>query len=253
MVWLAKEGLNFMSVWVYAICKDEKKIVGYFLRHYCTFCDKIIIYDGGSTDGTREEIAACPKAELRNWPGSEGIVDDEFMAFANEQWREAIGKTEWVAWVDLDEFLYCPNITQVLQRYLETGVNIPQIGGYTMVSRHFPTTDGQIYDEIKTGFPDGVWDKKAIFRENMIWNVGRHSINHPALRIVSSEYPEIKLLHYRALGADYVRWRHARNWARVPERCRALNLGTNTAPDAVGHHTIGWFEEVISKDWPEVI
>jgi hypothetical protein len=39
----------------------------------------------------------------------------------------------------------------------------------------------------------------------------------------------------------------------VPERCRRLNLGTNTAPDYTGHHGLAWFEEAIAKDWPDVI
>ena len=179
--------------------------------------------------------------------------DDKFLEFANEAWKEARGKADWIVFVDADEFLFHPAIKEVLRRYLADDVEVPQIQGYTMVSKSFPTTNGQIYDEVRTGFPDGIWSKPAIFRKHMWWTVGRHGPDYAQFNPRSSEHAEIKLLHYRGLGADYVRWRHARNWARVPERCRALNLGTNTAPDAVGHHTVGWFEEVISKDWPDVI
>lgn len=242
-----------MRVWVYAICRDEKPIIGYFLRHYATFAENIIIYDDDSSDGTREEIAACPQAELRDWMGSDGLYDDEFLAFANEQWKEARGLADWVAWVDCDEFLYHQNILSVLERYYAEGVEVPQIDGYTMVSDHFPTTDGQIYDEIKTGFKDDIWSKKAIFRVHMHWNVGRHSIDTSQFTPVSSAAPEIKLLHYRALGLEYVKQRHRRNWERVPDRCRVMNMGNNTNPEYVGHHSVEWFSERIAETHPEVI
>lgn len=225
----------------------------YFLRHYTPWVQKLIFYDGGSTDGTREIIQACPQAELRDWPGSQGMVDDEFTAFANEQWKEARGHAEWVVWVDCDEFVYHPDMRALLQRYLEAGINGPQIMGYTMVSDHFPTTDGQIYDEIKTGFSDDVWSKQAVFRDNICYNMGRHSINPQESGLRSSPTAELKLLHYRALGMDYVRDRHGRNWARVPEHCRRQNLGANTNPEYVGHHSVAWFEEMINRKWPEVI
>ena len=164
-----------MTAWLYCICRNEARLLPYLLRHYTTFVDKLIFYDDQSDDGTRDLIRACPSAELRDWPGSHGIVDDEFLNFANEQWKEARGKAEWVIWIDADEFIYHPDIKNVLDRYLKEGVDLPQILGYTMVSDHFPTTSGQIYDEIKTGFYDDVWSKPAIFRSNMRWNMGRHN------------------------------------------------------------------------------
>ena len=242
-----------MRVWVYAICKDEKPIVGYFLRHYSTFAEKIIIYDGGSIDGTRQEIADCPKAELRDWIGSTGIVDHEFLDFAHEQWKEARGRAEWVAWLDLDEFLYHPNITEVLQRYLEEGVEVPQVRGFTMVSDQFPTTKGQIYDEVKTGFYDDCWSKNAIFRAGIHWNVGRHSINKEVFNPRSSKEVEIKMLHYRCLGLDYLKNRHQRNWDRVPQHCRERNYGTNCAPGYQGHHGVDWFAERLNEPRVNVI
>lgn len=242
-----------MRVWVYAICRDEKPLIGYFLRHYCTFADKIIIYDGGSTDGTREEIAACPKAELRDWPGPPGIDDVAFLDFAHEQWREAIGKAEWVVWVDCDEFLYHENILGLLATYLAAGIELPQIRGFTMFSREFPTTPGQIYEQVRAGVPDDVWDKPSIFRGNMAWTMGRHSLDWTRWNPKASPTAEIKLLHYRGLGEAYVRWRHSRNWARVPEHCRVRNLGTNTSPEYVGHHSVDWFLEVMSRNLPHVV
>lgn len=242
-----------MVVWLYCICKDEAPIMPYLLRHYSPWVTKLIFYDAASTDGTRGLIQECPNAELRDWPGGEGIVDDEFMDFANEVWKEAAGITDWMIFVDADEFLYHPEMTSLLQRYLGEGVEVPQIVGYTMLSATFPTTAGQIYDEVKTGVYDDIWSKSAIFRNRIRWNVGRHSIDTAYCNPKSSATAEIKLLHYRGLGMDYVDRRHRRNWARVPERCRQMNLGTNCNPDHAEHHSIAWFAQQIAANPPAVI
>lgn len=233
-----------MKVWLFCICRDERLIMPYFLRHYTPWVEKMIFWDDRSGDGTRELIAQCPKAELRDWPGYHGIDDAQFLDFANENWKEARCHADWVIWVDADEFIYHENILGVLNRYWAQDVEVPQIEGFTMVSDHFPTTKGQIYDEIRTGFRDGVWDKKAVFRVHMHWNIGRHSINLDKFNPKSSPEAEIKLLHYRCLGMDYLRWRHQRNWERVPEWCRKANLGTNCYPRYQGHHSVEWFAEI---------
>ena len=242
-----------MRVWLYSIVRNERLILPYLLRHYVPWVDKLIFYDDRSDDGTRELILECPKAELRDWTGSLGINDDEFVYFANEQWKEARGKAEWVIWIDADEFLYHPNMLELLAGYLAAGVEVPQVAGFTMVSKVFPTTTGQIYEEVKTGFSDGYWDKKAIFRGNMFWTIGRHGIDFTRFNPPSSPTCEIKLLHYRGLGMDYVKWRHHRNWQRVPERCRRLNMGPNCNPDYHDHHGLEWFQDAINRDWPNVI
>lgn len=242
-----------MRVWLFCILRNECRILPYFLRHYVPWVEKLIFYDDQSDDGTRKLISSCPSAELRDWNGTHGIVDDEFMSFANEQWKEARGKADWVAWVDADEILFHPNITEVLSRYLQDGVEVPKVDGYTMFSDHFPTTTGQIYEEIRTGLPDTAWSKSAIFRVNIHWNVGRHSLNLDQFNPVRSETSEIKLLHYRCLGMDYLRWRHQRNWARVPDRCKALNYGRNCEPGHAGSYGADWFSQFDPKQLPNVI
>lgn len=242
-----------MSVWLYCICRDEQRILPYFLRHYTTFVDKLIFYDDGSVDGTPDLIRDCPKADLRKWPFPQGLMDDHFLDFANEQWKEARGHAYWVIWVDVDEFLYHPRILDVLDGYAKDGVELPLIDGYTMISHSFPTTQGQIYDEIRTGVPDNRWCKPAIFHGHIQWTVGRHGINDRGFNPKRSAVSDIKLLHYRCLGLDYLKQRHARNWSRVPERCRQANYGTNCSPGFTGTHGVAWFEEQLSKPLVNVI
>lgn len=242
-----------MRIWVYAICRNERLLIEYFLRHYSAFAEKIIIFDDDSDDGTREIIAACPNAELRDWPGDEGINDDQFQWFANTQWHEARGKADWIFWVDVDEIVYHPKMLDLLASYHKNGVTGPQIAGYTMVSQGFPTTKGQIYDEVKTGFPDEIWTKQAVFREGIHFNLGRHSLDRSRYNPRPSLTAEMKLLHYRALGKAYVWWRHNRNWNRLPQRCQRAGYGHNTAPSFRGEYSTEWFYEQIDKSWPEVV
>jgi hypothetical protein len=244
-----------MTIWLYSIIRDEAPILPYLLRHYTPWVDRLIFYDGGSVDGSRELLAKAPKVELRDWAGSPGLVDDEFHVFANQQWHEARGKADWVIWVDADEFLYFPLMPALLSFYLGAGVEVPQVAGYTMVSHSFPTTQGQIYEEVRTGFPDHIWGKPAIFQPHipLIVNMGRHSVNNDAYRPVRSKTAEIKLLHYRCLGLEYLRARHARNWARVPARCREMNLGSNTQPGWKENHGVAWFEEKLKGELEVVV
>lgn len=242
-----------MRVWLYCILRDEIRILPYFLRHYVPWVEKLIFYDDHSTDGTRDLIASTEKCELRDWPGERGIVDDQFVKFANTQWMEARGHCEYVAFVDADELLFHPQMLQLLSQYLRDGVEVPLVKGYTMISDTFPTTTGQIYDEIRTGIHDICWSKNAIFRVHMFWNVGRHSIDQTRFQPRTSPTAEIKLLHYRCLGMDYLRWRHQRNWERVPERCRALNYGRNCEPGHEGHHGVEWFQNIDRKSLEIVI
>lgn len=243
-----------MKVWVYAICRNELPIIGYFLRHYSAFAEKIIIYDGNSNDGTREEIRKCEKAELRNFEGCDALVDDQFLYYSNEKWKEARGKADWVAWVDCDELLYHHDILWALKEYKQNGYTVVRTQGYTMVSDAFPTGDAPLTEQVRTGFPDWEWSKPALFQPHieMCWNVGRHSVNETLFTPVLTAR-EVKLLHYRALGMDYLRERHARNWARVPGHCRERNYGRNCDPEHLEHHGLRWFEDMMKRKWPEVI
>lgn len=244
-----------MTIWLYSIIRNEAPILPYFIRHYEPWVERMIFYDCNSDDGTREIIKACPAAELREWEGSDALVDDEFLEYANTKWKEARGIADWVIWVDADEFLYHPRIRLLLWEYYKAGVTVPRIDGYTMVSDRFPTTTGQIYDEISTGFSDMVWGKPAIFQPHieMRYNVGRHSLNADGFTPVYSAKAEIKLLHYRALGMEYLKARHARNWNRVPAHCRCRSYGVNCEPEHDGHHGIKWFEEMMAVKWENVI
>ena len=101
----------------------------YFLRHYETFANRIVLYDDGSDDGTREIIESHPLAELKDYPLDTGIDDQDLIEFAESIYPEARGQADWVIWVDADEIIYHPELANKLQEYLDRGVKVPMIGG----------------------------------------------------------------------------------------------------------------------------
>lgn len=247
-----------MTIWLYCICHNEARLMPYLLRHYTPWVDKLIFYDDASDDGTAQLIAAAPQTELRPWTGSSGMVDDEFLELANRQYREARGQADWVLWIDADEFIYHPQVREVLARYQQEGVTVPLVAGYAMIATALPKGEGQIYDYIKTGMPSPEWSKRVVFNPNidMRWHVGRHSLFVDASnqsQIIPSAQADLKLLHYRYLGTDYVQARCAKNYAREPQRCRERSYGDNNFPGATKHYSPHWFAQVVTQPWEEVL
>jgi len=226
-----------MNVWVYAIIHNEAPLLPYFLRHYQSVADKIILFDDQSTDAS-VDIALRAKAEVRLYPG-QGLDDLRFVEFAAETYPEARGRADWVIWVDADEFIYHPYLRMTLGRYMASGVTLPLIDGYAMLARDFPTTDGQIYDEITTGVAYAPESKRCVFNPaiDIRWGAGKHYLERE-VGAVASARAELKLLHYRHLGGAWFDGRNARNGARLSERNIALKLGWQVLPE--NHDRAGW-------------
>lgn len=229
-----------MSCWVFSVVRNEALLMPYFVRHYSTFCDRIILYDDASDDGT-PDIAIAAGAEVRPCPWS-GLDDMAASALASSQYKEAFQRAEWVAWVDADEFLYHPHITEHLAMLRKGGVTLPRVEGYTMFSPQTPTTEGQIYGEIYRGVPDERYTKPVIIDPSieMTWGPGRHEF--AASAVTNANGDAIKLLHYRWFGeSDYLS-RNAKNMSRISDTNLAFGLGIEvTNPLYEGHHSLLWY------------
>jgi glycosyltransferase involved in cell wall biosynthesis len=230
-----------MRAWVYTIVRDEALMLTYFLRHYQSFCEKVIIYDDQSTDGTRE-IAHEAGVELRDCPWS-GLDDIKAVALASTQYKEARGEADWVIWVDVDEFIYDRKLKQRLTEMMEIGITLPSVEGFSMVNFTPPTGDGQIYDEIKTGFPDSAYSKQCVFDPaiDISWTTGRHTALVTAA-VTNANLP-LKLLHYRYLGPDWHLARNARNFSRLNAENRSRQHGMETYPNYQGLHSPAWYAQ----------
>lgn len=219
---------------------NEAPLLPYFLRHYTSFSDQVVIFDDHSTDGTPDIARTFERVKVQDYPG-QGLDDLAFVEFSSQQYRVARGQADWVIWPDADEFVYHPYLLMTLGRYMASGVTLPLTDGYAMLADHFPTGAGQIYDEIKTGVRYGPESKRIVLNPaiDVRWGAGKHFVEFES-GAVPSQTAELKLLHYRHLGKDWFNGRNQKNGARISERNIQHNLGWQVMPqnqDRAGWHT----------------
>lgn len=239
-----------MKIWVYTITHNEAEILPFFLRHYGSFCDRITVFDDNSTDGTQAIVQAFPKTVLEKYPYGSGLDDRDFIRFARETYPNARGHADWVIWVDPDELLYHPQLVNKLEELLKSGVQVPNTRGFQMVSDEFPAyRDRQIWEQIDQGIEDPTYAKPCIFRPEceMQWDPGKHYVHGNFNRGGNTD---LKLLHYRYLGLDYLMRRHARNYSRCSKANLEAGLGVGVYPQFEGHMSAKWFAEKLPQRRP---
>ncbi|MCE5199805.1 glycosyltransferase family 2 protein [bacterium] len=209
-----------MIIHVITNVHNEAQIMPYFLRHYASFADRIFVYDAGSDDGTREIVSSCPKAELIDWE-CDGVNDAVYMQLNNSAYiHHSRGVADWVIMADADEFIYHPAILEVLRHYQKTGTNLTVPQGYNMVSDVFPTTKGQIYEEVVRGCIHDPESKPCVFNPNLTMNfgAGKHDARpEPTNQVKRGPFGELKLLHYAFLGLEFRQARIAARGRRMSQ------------------------------------
>lgn len=197
----------------YILCNNEERLIPYLLRHYLRF-SKVIILESNSTDKT-VELASKLGADVWKYDVPDEIDDQWFLKLKNNCWKES--KADWVIIADADEFVYSPNIELSLKR---SPFPIIQPRFYNMYSDKFPTTQGQIYEEVNKGVEQiSPKAKMNIFKpsiKDINYLPGCHEA-FPSYRVNSET--DIKTLHMRNLGLDFVIERNL----RARERASAIN------------------------------
>lgn len=184
----------------------------YYLRHYQAIASHFFIYDDQSTDGSLEILSNYDNVTIQPFvnEGYSFVLNGQ--KFANQAWKQSRGKADWVIICNIDEHLYHPNLENYLQQCYSQGITVIPAQGYQMISESFPTTDGRLCDVITRGMPWSLMDKLIIFNPNLIEEInyvpGRHNA-YPQGRVISPRTTELKLLHYKYLGLDYLLKRHA--------------------------------------------
>lgn len=232
-----------MIVHVYCIVRNEALMLPYFFRHYDKFTSEYFIYDDNSDDGTREIVKANPKAHLCELPSS-GLDDVMFSELYRDEYRRrSRGRADWCMALAADEFVYHKgDVMDELEAYHEMGYALLQAQGFQMIADHPPELGIQIYQEIKTGIPDARYSLAVVFNPEHDFEFGpgrEQTLCAPGTRIALNS--SLRLLHYRFLGEDYIRDRHARNYDRLTAKNKAMGYGTHTAPDYVGEYDLEWF------------
>ena len=232
-----------MKIHLYCILRNEIKILPYFLRHYQQFVSRFHVFDDKSDDGTLELLEKY--SNILVLPTEISGLDDKYFrrVHQTEYTKRSRGLCDFVFAVDADEFVYHPDLINVLQKCKNEGYQIIRPEGYVMISKEFPHTDGQICDEIKTGLKD-VWYNKPIIFDPLIdiqWDLGRHGLK-PMEGIRICEDSGIKLLHYRYLGKEYCEERHTTHYKRLSSNNLKWKLGRHLDPASKYYHSLKWFE-----------
>jgi hypothetical protein len=201
------------TIWIYALCYNEIHFVRNFFTAYKN-ADKIILYEGNSTDGTTELAKSLGATIVPVDTGNE-LRDDIFTDIKNNCWKEARGKTDWVIVIDFDEiFARMVKIDKEiiydldLSEPYKQGFNIIKPYGYNMISFDAPSfTDDHPFIHCQKGAYHPPAEKLCCFRPDQIseinFNAGAHLAepldmngSKDGVRIYC--HKDYKLLHYKA-------------------------------------------------------
>lgn len=207
-----------MIVHVYTIVRNEEYMIKYFLRHYTTFADHIFVVDDNSDDRTRDIVLSYPRqlttCLLYKYPSgmNEDHLGQTYVDYYKIHSRDA---ADWVICVDVDEFLYHPNIKLTLDVARIVGHGVLKSTGYAMVTATPPQNGGQIYSVDKMGVRCRGYDKTLVFdpRFDITFGAGRHKMHYPPNAVVG--HLGLKLLHYHDLSPEYLTERIRRNFSRM--------------------------------------
>jgi hypothetical protein len=202
-----------MRIHLYTLSWNEMKMLGFFFRHYDPWVERYVFFDDGSNDGTLDVLRNHPRVEVRRF---ERHFADSFVLSSqylnNHVWKESRGRADWVIISAVDEHFYHRDLAGYLESAHRLGVTaIPGLG-YQMVSAEFPGPGEELTRTRTRGAPDPMWSKLNLFDPDAVeetnYSVGRHDAQ-PKGRIIYPEIDELLILHYKYVGFDYVRARHA--------------------------------------------
>lgn len=220
-----------MIVHAYTMVHNEETLMPYFMRHYKAFCQKITVFDNESNDRTAA-IASAQGAEVIPI-ATGGKHNVEMLRTAmNEGYKASRGIADWVICAEGDEFFWHPKMMKLLERYQDLDVTLPKTLGFDMVAHNPPKGSGQIYEELKYGFPNVDYSKRGVFRPDIEINftVGGH-LAFPEGPVRESRAPDILMLHYRYLGLNYFAKRYEEHRRRLSHESILQKWGTECLED----------------------
>lgn len=218
-------GVKKPIVHLYAVCWNEARILPFILDYYTQFVEHFYIFDNYSDDDTDRILNTRPNVTVRKFDTGGQFNDLVHQHIKNSVWKKSRGKADWVIVIDLDELIYQPQIVEFL---MDSKNTIFKPNGFNMVTDRFPNLNKLITDQVKGGVPDSKYAKMVLFNPHRIVEVNYEPGAHEA-------YPEgiikmgisndLKLLHYKNLGVDYVMEKIRNYRSRLSNQNRENNHG----------------------------
>ncbi|GJD44205.1 hypothetical protein AFCDBAGC_2071 [Methylobacterium cerastii] len=237
-----------LIVHLYTLCWDEADMLGFFFRHYDPFVERYVIYDDGSTDGSREILHAHPKVELRDFPRTD---PDSFVlshrAMQNEAWKESRHRADWIVVTAIDEHLHVPGraMADYLAEEADRGVTLIPALGFDLNHIEMPDDAGLLVERVTRGRPRLAFNKLSIFKPEALretgFGPGRHAAT-PEGDLVLPPHDTLQLWHYKHLGFE-------RNATR--EAIQAERLGQTDRAEGFGQHYL-WGSDRLRIFWDEM-
>lgn len=190
-----------MKIELYTITWNDMRVLPFFLRHYESWVDRIIVFDDASDDGTVDLLRSHPKVDLRQLPDK----GDSFVLTAleiwNHAWKESRDRADWVIATNVDEFFWSSPAPQVfLQAAKDSHHTVVHPLGFEMFGTVFPAADADLVASLPNGVPVPRQDKQQIFNPNAIAEMrfapGRHTCA-PQGRVKVLQTADARLLHYK--------------------------------------------------------
>lgn len=220
---------------VYCHVYNGGPILAYWLRHYQRLpATRLLVYfDKDNSDHGPALVEACPIAERRVSPLT-GPRDLERARWASVEIRQSIGQALWALWVDDDELLWKKGLADYLAQQPPEVRILHARDAYSMAAEVFPTTDGQIYSEVRRGLLDYHMGKPTLTRPDtpLQWCAGKHRVELSPYPV--TEAPELTWMHFRHLGDTYIQQRNDKMFQRWDPLNTALGHGANLHPDKLG-------------------
>lgn len=196
-----------MQIHLYCMCLNEAKIIPYFLSHYRDIATKIYVLDNGSTDDSLHLLAGDERITVAPVETRHESFADTYTSLMNNAWKPSREKADWVITAEMDEHLHHPDLPAYLRQCRTDGITLLTSVGYNMITEAFPTDPRPLWRQIVRGARAPDYDKPAVFDPQAIVEInyrhGRHAAD-PTGRVTPEARRQVKLLHYKSLGLDYV-------------------------------------------------
>lgn len=220
-----------MKIHAYIIAYNEEKLLPFTLDYYSTFCEKIFVYDNFSTDSSDEiykkyNNVIVTKFESENSQNEiiqKNIKSEEYRKYSRNS------DVDWVITIDCDEFVYHNNLIDKLKEYKKMGITVIKTIGHEMASQTFPKYDGNLLvNKVKVGSGKMPMLSKSIIFDpniNMVFGPGAHTFT--SNNTVLSPDDEIKVLHYKCLGKEYITNIYKARFERLSESSKLNSWNTH--------------------------